>query len=139
MKEVKIGNQTWMAENLNVNDGGEGIYVNPKNGETYYTWEAAKRVAKSIEGWHLPSKEEWKTFTKNINENLFKKSFNALLVGVRYCDGSFGDMGFDTYFWSNTGYDSNYAYNICFNCKFVSAHIDIYSKNFGFSIRLVKD
>ncbi|MBO4689880.1 MAG: hypothetical protein J5621_03300, partial [Paludibacteraceae bacterium] len=56
---VTIGNHEWMQENLAIDDGGEGIYYNEKNGQYYYTWDAAMRVAKSIPGWHLPSAEEW--------------------------------------------------------------------------------
>lgn len=66
---VQIGNQIWMAENLQEDDGGEGItVVNNVNAngvnfgtQYYYTWDAAVRVANSISGWHLPTKEEWQT------------------------------------------------------------------------------
>lgn len=58
-KTVTIGNHVWMAENLAIDDGGEGITYNDDNGEYYYTWEAAMRVAKSIQGWHLPTALEW--------------------------------------------------------------------------------
>lgn len=64
---VQIGNQIWMSENLQVNDGGEGIQVIQSviaNGyefgpQTYYTAEAAIRVALNIEGWHLPTPQEF--------------------------------------------------------------------------------
>ena len=64
---VQIGNKIWMSENLSIDDGGEGIYTIDSviaNGvefgpQTYYTWDAAMRVANSIPGWHLPSLSEW--------------------------------------------------------------------------------
>lgn len=64
---VQIGNQIWMSENLQVDDGGEGIQVIQSviaNGyefgpQTYYTAEAAIRVASNIEGWHLPTPQEF--------------------------------------------------------------------------------
>lgn len=81
-KKVKIGTQTWMAENLaylpSVQNYPEAAnpryYVYDYNGtelatakalENYraygvlYNWQAAKRACPS--GWHLPTPEEWST------------------------------------------------------------------------------
>lgn len=66
---VQIGNQIWMSKNLEIDDGSAGItVVNNVNANNvdfgtqyYYTWDAANRVANSIPGWHLPTKEEWQT------------------------------------------------------------------------------
>ena len=71
MKEIRIGKQTWSAENLALTvdrDGNELVlgkdyfYPNGKEElvEKYgllYTWEAAMRVVPA--GWHLPSDDEW--------------------------------------------------------------------------------
>lgn len=64
---VQIGNQIWMAENLHEDDGGTGIKTVQSviaNGyefgpQTYYSYDAAVRVANSIDGWHLPTYAEW--------------------------------------------------------------------------------
>ena len=58
-KSKRIGRYIWSLENLNIDDGGVGIYTNPDTGEVFYTYDAAKRVAGNIPGWHLPSPDEW--------------------------------------------------------------------------------
>lgn len=55
-RSVKIGNQVWMASDLKINDGGEGI--DKLAGYTFYTWDAAKRIADATPGWRLPTKQE---------------------------------------------------------------------------------
>ena len=60
-KNVKIGNQIWMAKNLNdASKGGICYGDKPENCEKYgrlYTWEEATKACPS--GWHLPSNAEW--------------------------------------------------------------------------------
>lgn len=58
-KTATIGNQVWMAENLAIDDGGDGVQRHEGNHQYYYTQEAAKRIASSIPGWHLPSDADW--------------------------------------------------------------------------------
>lgn len=154
-KTVKIGNHVWMAENLNVDDGGKGIYHNPENNEYYYTWDAAMRVAKSILGWHLPTAIEWNEAAlacgaievpykdgSNPNYNDYddaqelKDKLDVKLAG--YYNGSFHSVGYDTYFWTSTECSSTSAYHRYFNTN-TSMDSDDDSKYYGSSVRLVKD
>lgn len=46
--------KTWLAEDLSINDGGDGIIE--YKGTTYYTWDAAQRVCP--DGWRIPTRSE---------------------------------------------------------------------------------
>jgi len=75
---VKIGDQVWMAENLNYDDS-VATPVQKDNSWCYeekaekcaalgrlYAWEAAKEVCPS--GWHLPTNDEFKTLIAYVGD-----------------------------------------------------------------------
>ena len=133
-KTVRIGDQTWMAQNLNYKIDKNSCYNNNnKNCEKYgrlYDWNTATKACP--EGWHLPSREEYEQLMitacgkvgceKELNSNidwvyngnngddsLGFSAFPAGYYGRHYLwtDGiKFRSRGWGTNFWTSTT-DSN--------------------------------
>jgi uncharacterized protein (TIGR02145 family) len=127
-KTVKIGNQTWFAENLayKPNSGNYCAYDNDTtNVAKYgylYGWETAKKVCPT--GWHLPTDAEWTTLTdflggESISGGKLKETgtthwgspntgatnesgFTALPGGNRNFFGQFQYIGDAGRYWSST-------------------------------------
>ena len=159
-KTIKIGTQTWMAENLNYKTTDSWC----NQCETYgrlYTYASALNACPY--GWHLPSDTEWTTLTDYLggektagsklketgNTHWFKlnkdatneTSFTALPAGVRDLDGTFNSIGNYGYWWCSTNniFGRNEAWSRAILdgssqvCRYV---IDI---QFGKSVRCIKN
>lgn len=158
---VVIGKQCWMAENLNeINHtlGNSWCFNNDTNmcntNGRLYEWDAAMEIANSINGWHLPSNQDWTTLFNvygghgNAGNHLRMNGtsgFNAELDGYRHSSsGSFSDLNSNSYFWSSTQAAASiinptlipYAYDVGWSPNVQGFNT---SKHWGFSVRLVKD
>ena len=159
---VTIGNQTWMAENLNYDTGNSWCYDgNPNNCETYgrlYDWQTALTACPT--GWHLPTDAEWTVLINHLGGESVAggkmKSTSSLwdypnaannssgfsgLGGGMYSPswGSYHDIGFMGFWWSSTEYDSAHASNLTLVDYDDSSEMWTFDKTFGISIRCVKD
>lgn len=168
-KTVKIGDQEWMAENLNYQTGESKCYGNkPENCDKYgrlYVWREA--VTACPDGWHLPNKQElndlrtlagqkagdidkagtvlksmtgWKDNDGNSGNGTDGLGFGALPAG--YYNSSydyFSREGNDALFWSSTENLSNYACNLFLYGNDESALVYNDDKYYAFSVRCVKN
>ncbi len=182
-KTVKIGNQTWMAENLNVSTYRNGdtipqvqdpkIWGNlktgawcyyegkPQTGSSYgklYNWYAVNdpRVL-APEGWHIPSDTEWTELSTFLGGRMGSSSkikfskgwadggngsnetgFAAVPGGTRSVE-LFSFAGKYGYWWSSTEFDSYSAWNryLGYNTNDIGRSTGW--KQFGNSVRCVKD
>ena len=107
------------------------------------------------EGWHLPREAECKVlFTATVEGSSMAglKSatgwsssgngtdtfgFSALPAGWSY-HGGYSREGDNAYFWSSTEYKSNNAYGMGLSYDIYYVNVEL-SKDYGFSVRCVKD
>lgn len=89
---VKIGNQIWMAENLNIETPGSKCYDDDpgqcKIGGRLYTIDEARTVCP--EGWHLPDTSEFNTLMNEVGDE-------KRLVSANYSEWTKGYAGTDDY------------------------------------------
>lgn len=162
-KITTIGNQVWMAENLNYEMNGSWCYNDePNNCKVYgrlYSYQAAQKACPT--GWHLPNATEWQILAdyvgdgENIDklktklgwgfDDVEKKSlngsdefdFSVLPGGYRY-NGEFVDEGRCAGFWEYT--DKTMGEPFIFGILIVFDVDELHKKNAdSFSIRCIKD
>jgi uncharacterized protein (TIGR02145 family) len=158
-RAVKIGNLTWMAQNLNYKTGNSWCYGNDDSKcQQYgrlYDWNAAKGACPS--GWRLPSREEWNELasvagggvagkklksSSGWNENgngTDEYGFSALPGGLRFSDGSFDNAGNYGFWWAATENGSGRAYSRRMYYDNVSVGEGTGDKEGGFAVRCVRD
>ena len=158
---AKIGNQWWMAENLNF-DAGDGSWCYDDDPELcgkygrLYDWETAKSACPS--GWHLPSDREWQELEEVlgipdqlldqmgwrnfITDLLYVEDHGMKIVmsGYRpHGDGAYDDGNDDAYFWTSTEKDSSDAWKRFLDDQRKQVGRGYDDKREGFSVRCVKN
>lgn len=164
---VKIGQEWWMAENLNYSTGNSWCYDNdPDNCKKYgrlYDWNSARHACP--DGWHLPSDHGWDLLARTVGgmkvagKMLKSKTgwekegngtdaygFNALPAGSRGTlsaskrgMGVFGSVGREAQFWSSSETDGPFAWSLCMYASSEAVHHDNFFTGTGFSVRCLKD
>ena len=158
-KTIKIGKQTWMAENLNYNAKGSKCYDNAANCQKYgwlYDWKTAIKACPS--GWHLPSDAEWQKLVdyaggNNISGKKLKAEsgwnkggngtneygFSALPGGNCDSKGNFGNAGNGGYWWSATESNATRAFYRGLGYDINEVRRNEILKSYLFSVNCVKD
>ncbi len=158
-KTVKIGEQTWMAENLNIKTSKskcyKGLSSNCKKYGRLYRWEDAQMICP--EGWHLPSFAEWKSLVnlvggkENAGTSLKSESgwkengngddlygFSALPAGI-HNGFDYEFIGYASRFWSSTEVNAGEVAFLQLGALYNDAMYLASYKSAYYSIRCVKD
>ena len=158
-KTVTIGDQTWMAENLNYETDSSFCYNDSaeycaKYGRLY-TWAAAMGACPT--GWHLPSEEEWNILLSEVGGQSIAGTalksqsgwhdggngtdafgFSALPAGRRDTVGEFTYDGEYTDFWTTAEGGDDFAYFMFLDYYNEYMPLGGDSKNFALSVRCLK-
>lgn len=151
-KTVKIGNQTWMAENLNYGMQDSYCYnddeSNCKKYGRLYSWKSALYACPV--GWHLPGNIDFKTLYESVGgkqvagKKLKTKEgwnnngngtdefgFSALSAGYMDDKGNSGREGSSAFFWSSTESVSGSAYYMGLDFSNDDAFLNSFYKTHG--------
>ena len=151
-KTVKIGYQTWMAENLAYKTKrGSWAYDKYENDvKTYgrlYNHETAKYVCP--DNWRLPTKSDFETLLDKYGgegETAYRalkergsSGFNAIIAGRRDNDNRFEDKGVYTFFWSYSSSSSSNGWSLRISDNRNDTYMEYNEKKCGFSVRCIKE
>lgn len=163
-KTVKIGNQVWMAENLDYETAnsicGEMEYLTLYG--CLYSWDEAKTACPV--GWHLPSQADWNMLIEFVGDSStagkILKATNTWSDKGHYKDGS-DDYGFTAlpggvrlpqkgkthqsfvnsgaFFWSATEVDDDESITLVLRYENDAATLFENYKDAGVSVRCLKN
>lgn len=162
-KYVAIGDQIWMAENLNYKTANSWCYDNNNSKcNTYgrlYNWEAAIQACPS--GWHLPSDDDWEQLIdflggevsaggrmketgishwKSPNRKATNSSgFSALPGGTSHLSGAFSNLKRYAIFWSSSERGVKLVWNRSLFSNLNHVMRNSYGETPGRSVRCIRD
>jgi uncharacterized protein (TIGR02145 family) len=153
-RSVKIGNQIWMAENLNFQTDYSWCYENNSSNCTeygrLYTWDAAVSACPS--GWRLPDTLDWRDLISYVGGSsiagikLKSKAwggtddygFSALPGGYR--GSNFYGLHLNGTWWTVTeGTTNNAAHRLGISTDGVYGDWGHDAKSSGYSVRCIQD
>lgn len=154
-KTVKIGNQWWMAENLNYNMANSLCYFDSvkycAEWGRLYTWTTALQACPH--GSHLPSRIEFETLFEAVggqttagkmlksvsgwSEKNGIDAYSFMAIPVGYWDGGYGNAY--TIFWSSTEYNDISAYYVLLYHTSDIVNVSNPHKTGTFSVRCIID
>jgi uncharacterized protein (TIGR02145 family) len=134
-------------------------YAVDNNATTKVASNGGKNVCPT--GWHIPTDAEWTTLTTYLGGEAVaggklketglthwitpntgatnETGFTALPGGYRGYGGSYDDVGNYGYWWSSTEYATTYAWNRTMNYDGADVYRAGSNKQYGFSVRCVRD
>ncbi len=117
-RTVKIGGQTWMAENLRFKAGGsfapDNDEANVKKFGRLYTWTTALGISDDFsvespantiapEGWHIPNNQEWEALLANIDPKSDGSEFRSECIWQKPGKDTFGFFALPAGYRFNNG------------------------------------
>jgi uncharacterized protein (TIGR02145 family) len=142
--------------------GAYTIYDNDAaNNTTYgklYNWNAVNTGKLAPKGWHIPSRTEWTTLTNSLGATAGGKmkstsslwiapnvgadnssGFAGLPGGYRGTTGSYGTLGNTGFWWASSERNSTQGDYLKLDNSTATALANGATKQFGYSVRCVKD
>lgn len=112
---IRIGNVTWMSENLKfVSKTGAYYFDNDQDNlpayGVLYEWKSALNACP--QGWRLPSGSDFQNLMNHFDQDTAwakissdNASFGIQLGGMQDYEGTFSEMDESGYYWTSTEYD----------------------------------